>query len=92
MTLEPLGERVVVRRKINKKKGMIYIPDKSQKVSFVGRVECKGKDCVLVEVGDQVLFATYSGYEPQDLGDNYKDCLVMNEGDILAKIKEGSDE
>ena len=89
MKLEPFGERVVVRRKITEKVGLIHIPEDKQKRSLQGEVIEAGPDARWVKVGDKVLFWKHSGFElPSELGDRYKDSLLMNEEDLLSRIND----
>ena len=90
-TLDPLGQRVVVRRMAHKEIRGIMTPQTAQKRCLVGVVMHKGPEAVWVNVGDLVLFATFSGFEPYleaDMKDFYDDCLIMNCYDILCKVKE----
>lgn len=91
MMLYPFGERIVVRRKAEEKIGSIYVPEDVKKLSLIGEVIAKGPDCRVVSIGDVILFGRYSGFELPLNGD-YKNCLVMNEEDTLAKITEGGED
>ena len=89
MKLEPFGERIIVKRKITEKVGLIHIPEDKQKRSLQGEIIEAGPDTRWVKVGDKVLFWKHSGFElPSELGDKYKDSLLMNEEDLLSKINE----
>ena len=86
MKLEPFGERIIVKRKITEKVGLIHIPEDKQKRSLQGEVIEAGPDTRWVKVGDKVLFWKHSGFElPSELGE-YKECLLMNEEDLLSRI------
>lgn len=87
MKLEPLGERVVVKPKVIEKIGLIHVPDDSmeKRNSLQGTVVAVGPDCEWVKEGDQVLYGKYSGFK-LPFTKEYKDHLLMNEEDILAKI------
>lgn len=95
MNLEPLGARVLVKRKADEKIGIIYIPDSAKGVSLRGDVIAVGKDCVWVKPGDDILFGRYAPFElPTKYYDDlrnseyYKEVLIMNEEDILLKINQ----
>ncbi len=92
-TLQPLGDRVVVRplgREETTKSGIV-LPDtakeKPQRGTVIaagqGRRDDDGDRIPLdVRVGDQVLFAKYAGTEFK-LDD--EDLLILSEKDILAR-------
>ncbi|MFH1219311.1 MAG: co-chaperone GroES [Candidatus Eisenbacteria bacterium] len=92
--IQPLGDRVVVRRleEEQKTKGGIIVPDtakeKPQQAEVVavgpGRVSDDGKRIPPeVKKGDKVLFGKYSGSEIT-MGD--EEYLILREDDILAII------
>ena len=94
MTVQPLGDRVMVRRieEEEVQRGGIIIPDtakeKPQQGEIVavgtGRVNDSGDRTALeVKVGDKVLFGKYSGTEVT-LDD--VEYLMMREEDILGII------
>ncbi|MFZ1947128.1 MAG: co-chaperone GroES [bacterium] len=93
--IQPLGDRVVVRRteEEQKTKGGIIVPDtakeKPQQAVVVavgpGRVSDEGKRIAPeVKKGDKVLFGKYSGTEIT-MGD--EEYLILREEDILAIIE-----
>lgn len=95
MKLEPLNDRVLVKRLESEEKtaGGLYIPDtakekpsKGQVISVgPGKVDEAGKRVPMaVKPGDEVLFNKYAGTEVKL--DNV-DHLIMREEDILAIIK-----
>ena len=95
MKLEPLNDRVLVKRLESEEKtsGGLYIPDtakeKPSKGEVIavgpGKLNDDGKRVELaVKPGDQVLFNKYAGTEVKLDG---IDHLVMREEDILAVIK-----
>jgi chaperonin GroES len=92
--LRPLGDRVLVKRIEEKevKKGSIIIPDtakeKPQEGEVIavgpGKIDDKGtRHKPEITTGDHVLFGKYAGTEIEIDG---KECLIMNEDDILAII------
>lgn len=91
MKLETLGKRVIVRAEMGDKvsEGGIIIPTESVDVPLVGEVVVVSKDCTLLSVGDRVIYGRYSGFTIPALKDEWKGCLLMNEGDVLVKITGG---
>jgi chaperonin GroES len=91
MKLRPLQDRLVVKR-VNEQTspGGIVIPDTAAEKPIRGEVIAVGKGKVLdngdvrpvaVNVGDQVLFAKYSGNDVKVDGEEY---LVIREEDVLG--------
>ncbi|MBN1384642.1 MAG: co-chaperone GroES [Elusimicrobia bacterium] len=95
MKLEPLGDRVLVKPSEEKevKKGGIIIPDTAKEKPMEGeiiavgpgKVDDSGKKIPMdVKVGDKILYGKYSGTEVKFDGKEY---LIMQQDDILCKIK-----
>jgi chaperonin GroES len=95
MKLQPLGDRVVIRRDESEEKtlGGLYLPDSAKDKPARGVVVSLGDGRVLddgsrsaftVKEGDRVLFLSYAGEEFK-FGD--EEYLLMRESDILAVIK-----
>jgi len=95
MKLQPLGDRVVIRRDESDEKtaGGIYLPDSAKDKPTRGIVVSIGDGRVLddgsrstftVKEGDRVLFLSYAGEEFK-FGDDQ--LLLMRESDILAIVK-----
>ncbi len=95
MTLRPLHDRVIVRRKEEERTspGGIVIPDTATEKPIRGEVIAAGNGKLLengdmrpldVKVGDQILFGKYSGTEVKVEGE---ELLVMREDDIMAVIE-----
>ena len=95
MTLEPLGDKVVVKRLEAEEKtaGGIVLPDSAQQKPQQGRVLSVGDGRMLadgtraatqVQEGDRVLFSSYVGTEVQVDG---VDLLIMSEDDVLAVLE-----
>ena len=95
MRIEPLGEKVVVKRTEPEEKtaGGILLPDTAREKLQEGRVLSVGNGQQLVDgsrnelqvsEGDRVLFSSYAGNEIEIDG-----CmlLIMNESDILAVLE-----
>ncbi len=90
--LKPLADRVLieVKEEETKTKGGILLPDTAQKKSQKGVVIAVGEGKyndngqripMDVKVGDEVLFAKYSGTEIEEDGKNY---LLITERDVLC--------
>lgn len=95
MAIQPLGDRVLVKRleAEEKTKGGIVLPEtakeKPQKAEVIavgkGRILDSGKvEPLEVKKGDMVLFGKYSGNEISYKEEEY---LILKEEDILAIIK-----
>ncbi|HHM20760.1 MAG TPA: co-chaperone GroES [Bacteroidetes bacterium] len=91
MKLQPLNDRVVVRRLPAEEVtvGGIIIPDTAKEKPQQGEVVAVGpgnKDYTMhVKKGDRVLFGKYAGQELELDGEEF---LVMREDDILAIIED----
>ena len=94
VSLQPLGDRVVVERDASETKtaGGIVLPDtaknKPARGTVVsvgdGRLNDEGKRTPLqVKPGDRVLFTSYAGNEITVEGE---ELLIMTEDDILAVV------
>ena len=94
--VHPLGKRVLIKRAkaVTTKKG-IYLPDTAQEKPREGEVIAVGKgktddegrlDPVTLNVGDRVLFSSYSGTEIKHPGDEDSEYLVIAEDDILGVL------
>jgi chaperonin GroES len=95
MTIQPLGDRVIVKRLEAEEttKGGIVLPDSAKEKPQKGEVMAIGKGKVLesgkvepleVKKGDKVLFGKYAGNE---ITYNNEEYLILREEDILAIIK-----
>ena len=94
VTLQPLGDKVVVEREESQEKtaGGIFIPDAAKDKPSRGTIISVGTGKVLddgtrgemqVKKGDRVLFTSYAP-EVIEIGD--VEYLLMSESDILAVI------
>jgi chaperonin GroES len=95
MTIRPLHDRVVIRRREEERTsaGGILIPDSATEKPIQGEVLAVGKGKILdngdvrpldVKVGDRVLFGKYSGTEVKISGE---EVVVMREDDIMGVIE-----
>jgi chaperonin GroES len=95
MNLEPLNEKIVVKRLEAEEKtaGGIVLPDTAKEKPKQGKVRALGNGKLLdngkrapfqVKEGDRVLFTSYAGNEVTIDGEEY---LIMTEDDILAIIE-----
>jgi chaperonin GroES len=93
--LQPLGDRVVVKRESSEEKtaGGILLPDSAKGKPARGHVVSVGNGRLLdsgerhalqVQVGDRVIFSSYAGetFKVED-----EELLLMREDDILAVIE-----
>ncbi|MDA1052557.1 MAG: co-chaperone GroES [Planctomycetota bacterium] len=94
--LQPLGDRVVLRREESEAKttGGILLPDSAQNKPARGEIVSVGTGRLLddgtrgtfqVQAGDRVIFSSYAG-EVFKVGD--EELLLMREDDILAVIED----
>lgn len=86
--IEPLGTRVLVRpvEEELKTSSGLYLPETAREKPQQGVIEAVGDPDEMLytlDVGDVVLFEKYTGTEIELDGTKY---LVMEEGDILARI------
>jgi chaperonin GroES len=92
MRVEPLGDRIVVKRLEAEAQtaGGIVLPDSAQEKPQSGKILAVGAGKVLdngsrakmqVSEGDRVLFSSYAGTEIEVDG---VDLLIMSESDVLA--------
>jgi co-chaperonin GroES (HSP10) len=91
MEFEPCGQRIVVKRLAEEEISGLLLPKDVKKRTLIGEVLHAGPDATWISVGDKILFATFSGFEPFLMGElktKYEDCLIMNCEDVLARIKE----
>ncbi|MEO0326321.1 MAG: co-chaperone GroES [Myxococcota bacterium] len=95
MAIQPLGDRVIVKRvqEEAKTKGGIIIPDTAKEKPVEGKVIAVGagkikdngeRSKMEVKKGDRVLFGKYAGNEIKVDGD---DLLILREDDIVAIVK-----
>jgi chaperonin GroES len=94
MRVEPIGDKVVIKRLESQEKtaGGIFLPDAAQSKPAEGRVLSVGKGRLLadgsrakpqVDEGDRVVFSSYAGTE---VIVDEEELLIMNEADILAVL------
>jgi chaperonin GroES len=95
VTLQPLGDKVVVERDSTEEKtaGGIYIPDAAQDKPSRGTIIAVGTGKLLddgtrgkmqVKKGDRILFTSYA---PETIKLDDDELLLMSETDILAVIE-----
>ena len=95
MKVEPLGDKVVVKRVDAEETtaGGIVLPDSAQEKPAQGRVLSVGDGHLLadgsraasqVREGDRVLFTSYAGTEVMV---DDEELLIMSESDILAVME-----
>ncbi len=95
MKIEPLGEKIVVRRTESEETtaGGIVLPDTAREKPQQGRVLSVGEGRMLsdgsralpqVKEGDRIVFISYAGTEVEVEGE---ELLIMREEDILAVLE-----
>jgi chaperonin GroES len=90
MQIEPLGTRVLIRpldKETTTSSGII-LPETAKEKPQQGLIEAVGDEEEMfsgLAVGDKILFPKYSGTEIKLDGVEY---LIMEEGDVLARISE----
>ena len=95
VTLQPLGDKVVVEREESQTKtaGGIVLPDSAKDKPSRGTIIAIGTGKLLddgtrgslqVKKGDRVLFTSYA---PETITIDDKEFLLMSESDILAVIE-----
>ena len=89
-TIEPLGTRVLIRpvEKESKTSSGIILPETAKEKPQQGVIEAVGNEEEMLtdlSVGDKILFPKYTGTEIQI---DSVDYLIMEEVDVLARIKD----
>ena len=89
-TIEPLGTRVLIQplEKESKTASGIILPETAKEKPQQGMIEAVGDSEEMItdlSVGDKILFPKYTGTEIQLDGIDY---LIMEEGDVLARISD----
>lgn len=90
MIIEPLGARVLVKpmEKENMTASGIVLPETAKEKPQQGTIEAVGSEEEMLTdlaVGERVLFAKYAGSE---ISMNGTDYLLLEESEILARLKE----
>ena len=90
MTIEPLGARVLIRpiEQEPMTKSGIVLPETAKEKPQQGLIEAVGSEEEMMTdlaVGNKVLFAKYTGNPIAVDGVEY---IIMEEGDVLARLKE----
>jgi chaperonin GroES len=97
MGLQPIGDRIIVRREAaeSKTSGGIILPDTAKNKPQRGKVVAVGpgklkpdgtRAAMQLKAGDQVLFTSWAGDEFKDRK-NPDEILVMHESDVLCVIE-----
>jgi len=87
--IEPLGARVLILPLEGETQtpGGILLPETAKEKPQQGIIEAVGSEDEMntdLKIGDRVLFPKYTGTEIKFEGETY---LLMNEDDVLARIK-----
>jgi chaperonin GroES len=94
VTLQPLGERVIIKpsEQESTTKGGIFLPDTAKEKPQEGEVIAVGpgratddgsRVAMELNAGDKVIYSKYAGTEYKE-GD--EELLILRESDVLAKI------
>jgi len=86
MSFKPLMDRVLAElvEEERKTESGIIIPDTAKEKPQKGKVVSVGGDVELIQEGDEILFAKYSGNE---LKFDNKDYIILKEDEILGKFE-----
>jgi len=95
MKIEPLGDKIVVKRLEAEEKtaGGIVLPETAKEKPKEGKIISVGPGKVLdsgerskmqLKKGDRVIFASYAGTEVEVDGEEF---LIMSEEDVLAVVQ-----
>ena len=93
MKIQPLHDRVVLRRIDAEQSGIIIVPDAAKEESQEGEIIAAGKGKLTkddklipigVKVGDRVVFSKYAGTEIKIDGEDF---VIMHEKDVLGVIE-----
>ncbi|HBG82148.1 TPA: co-chaperone GroES [candidate division CPR2 bacterium] len=86
MAIQPLGDRVVLKRVAaeEKTKSGIVLPDSAKEKPEQGEVVAVGKEVKEIKRGDKVLFSKYA---PTEVKVENNEFLIVKEEDVLAIIK-----
>lgn len=95
-TIHPLGNRILVKRKkIEKTKGGILLPDTAKEKPKEGCVVAVGPgkrnqkgeiEPMQVKMGDCVIFSSYAGTEVKGLEEG-EEFLILSEEDIFGVVQ-----
>ncbi len=89
MKVMPLEERVLVKVELTEEKTQsgIYLPDTAKEKTQQGEIvevgTCEDFEKMGIKKGVKVIFAKYAGTEIKILNEDY---LILNKGDVLARI------
>ena len=102
MIIQPLGCRVLIKRKVIGKIGSLYVLNKSQQMKYnIGEVAAVGSECKTLKVGDLIKFGQYAPMMldiseleyygiPLDKSDD-EESLLLNEDDALCILLKNED-
>jgi chaperonin GroES len=95
-TIKPLGKRVLIRRcKAETSRGGILLPDTAKEKPQEGEVlavgpgerkESGGLTPVTLNIGDRVLFSTYSGTQVKGTTEE-DEYMILSEDDVLGVLR-----
>ncbi|MCD6104021.1 MAG: co-chaperone GroES [Thermotogaceae bacterium] len=89
MKVTPLGERLLIKpiKEEKRTEGGIVLPDSAKEKPMKAEVIAVGEKVEDVDVksGDKVIFSKYAGTEIKIDDEDY---IIIDAGDVLAKIEE----
>jgi len=85
LKFKTLGNKICVKRDATLEKiGIILLSEKAKEQPKTGVIISIGDDVKLLEVGNKVIFTTYSGHEVKIDG---QELIVMEEDDVLGILE-----
>jgi len=86
VNIQPLGDYLVAEPEEapTKTASGLYLPEKAAEKPKAAKVVAVGKDVKQVNMGDRILYKSYS---PTEVKVDGKDYLLVKEEDVLATLK-----
>lgn len=89
MPLEPIGDKIIVKRLNPQEKiGSIHLPEASQDKPTYGTIIAVSRETKFYEmevIGVKILFGKYSGLEVEHNGEK---LLILREEEIIAIVRD----
>ena len=87
LDLDPMFDRIFIRRHVVKEVGRLILPEGAKQMTHdlsEGTVVSVGIDVANIKPDDVIIFGKYAGAEMVRNGGTF---IVLNEGDVIAKVK-----
>ncbi len=86
VTIHPLADYVVAQAEEAEQKTAsgLYLPDAAKEKPKTAKVVAVGKDAKQIQVGDRIIYKSYSTTDVKVGSDEY---ILVKEEDILATVK-----